>query len=212
MVVNKKTFIMKKLIIPLLLAIYLLSTSASCKKNPITEFNKEFPNSVGTWWKYKVYDSIYNRLDTVTITVIGNGKLDNGDDATIWAINSLLNGADTNYVTNKSDGIRIHYGNSSVSIKKRYVFPLVVGNSWITQNILETNRVTQKGSISVIAGTFSDAYRINRNTRVPLDLYIIQEDEWFVPNIGMVYRNYGSFGNIRIVEHKLWELVSYQIK
>jgi hypothetical protein len=212
MAVNKKTFIMKKLIIPLLLAIYLLSTSASCKKTPIIQFNKEFPNSIGTWWKYKVYDSIYNRLDTVTIRVIGNGKLDNGDDATIWAINSLLHGADTNYVTNKTDGIRIYPGKLiSASPNKRYVFPLTVGNYWVTYNILDTNRVTEKGSISVIAGTFSDAYRIKRNTREFPGLYVIQEDEWFVPNIGMVYRNYGSFGTPG-VESKIWELVSYQIK
>ena len=182
------------------------------QKNPIIQYNKEFPNSVGTWWKYKVYDSIYNRLDTVTITVIGNGKLDNGDNATIWAINSLLHGADTNYVTNKNDGIRIYPGKLiTASPNKRYVFPLTVGNYWVTYNILDTNRVTEKGSINVIAGTFSDAYRINRNTREPPGLYIIQEDEWFVQNIGMVYRNYGSFGTPG-VEHELWELVSYQIK
>lgn len=203
---------MKKLIIPILLITYLLSTSSSCKKTPVIEFNKEFPNSIGTWWKYKVYDSIYNRLDTVTIKVIGNGKLDNGDDATIWASNSLLNGADTNYVTNKSDGIRIFNGKEvTAQVIKRYVFPLVVGNKWITQNILDTNRVTEKKTINVLAGTFSEAYRINRNTREPPGLYVIQEDEWFVPNVGMVYRNYGSYGTPG-VESKIWELVSYQIK
>ena len=52
----------------------------------------------------------------------------------------------------------------------------------------------RKGSISVLAGTFSDEYRIKRNTREPPELYIVQEDEWFVPNIEMVYRNYSFFG------------------
>lgn len=212
MAVNKKTSIMKKLILPILLITYLLSTSSSCKKTPIIQFNKEFPNSIGTWWKYKVYDSTYNRLDTVTIKVIGNGKSDNGDDATIWAINSLLNGAVTNYVTNKGDGIRI-YPNELITAypNKRYLFPFTVGSYWVTQNILDTNRVTEKGNINVIAGTFSEAYRIKRNTREPPGLYVIQEDEWFVPNIGMVHRNYGSYGTPG-VESKVWELVSYRIK
>ena len=74
---------MKKIIIPILLIAYLISTSSSCKKTPVIEFNKEFPNSIGTWWKYKVYDSVYNRLDTVMIRVISTTKLDNGDNATI---------------------------------------------------------------------------------------------------------------------------------
>lgn len=203
---------MKKQIVHILLIIYLLSTSSSCKKTLIIQYNKEFPNSIGTWWKYKVYDSIYNRLDTVTIRVIANGKLDNGSDATIWAINSLLNGTDTNYVTNKSDGIRI-YPNKLITAypNKRYLFPLTVGSYWVTQNILDTNRVTEKGNINVIAGSFPEAYRIKRDTREPPGLYVIQEDEWFVPNIGMVYRNYGSYGTPG-VESKVWELVSYQIK
>jgi len=202
---------MKKIIIPILLITYLLTTSSSCKKTPIIEFSKEFPDNIGTWWQYKVYDSIYNTLDTVTIRVIGYGKLDNGDNATVWAIHSILNGADTNYVTNKSDGIRIFPDKLTTAYPdKRYLFPLVVGNKWITQNILDTNRVTQKGSISVVAGTFSDGYRIQRNTMEPPGLYVIQEDEWFVPNIGMVYRNYGWYGTPGVF-HKTWELVSYHI-
>ena len=202
---------MKKIIVPLLM-IYLLLASTSCKKSPIIELNNEFPDHIGTWWKYKVYDSIYNTLDTETIRVIGHGKLDNGDNATIWAINSLLNGPDTNYVTSESDGIRIYPGKLiTAPVNKRYVFPLEVGAKWITQNILDTNKVTEKGTISVVAGTFSDGYRIQRNTREFPGLFVIQEDEWFVPNIGMVYRNYGWFGTPGVF-HKTWELVSYQIK
>lgn len=203
---------MKRVLTFTLLIIYLFTTSSSCKKTKIFRYNIEFPDNVGTWWKYKVFDSIYYTLDTVTIRVIGIGKLDNGDITTIWAISSLLNGVDTNYVTDKMDGIRIFPGKLiTAPVIKRYVFPLEVGNKWVTQNILDTNRVTERGSINVLAGTFSNGYRIQRNTREPPGLYVIQEDEWFVPNVGMVYRNYGSFGTPG-VESKIWELVSYQIK
>ena len=203
---------MKKIIIPYLFLLYLLPNLFSCKKSAVIELNKEFSDNIGTWWKYKVYDSIYNTLDTVTISVIGQGKLDNGDNATEWAINSLLNGPDTNYVTNKSDGIRIYPGKlATAPVTKRYVFPLEVGVKWITENILDTNRVTEKGTISVVAGTFSDAYRIQRHTREFPGLFIIDEDEWFVPDIGMVFRNYGSYGTPGVIS-KIWELVSYQIK
>lgn len=203
---------MKKIIIPFLFLIYLLPNVSSCKKCAIIELNREFPDNIGTWWKYKVYDSIYHTLDTVTISVIGHGKLDNGDNATVWAINSLLNGPDTNYVTSKSDGIRIYPGKlTSAPVIKRYVLPFNVGAKWITENILDTNRVTGKETISVVAGTFSDAYRIQRHTKEFPGLFIIDEDEWFVPDIGMVYRNYSWFGTPGVF-HKTWELVSYQIK
>lgn len=203
---------MKKSVVPLLLIIYLSSTSSSCKKSTTIPSPEEFPNSIGTWWKYKRYDSISNKLDTVIIRVISKEKLDNGDDATVWSINSLVNTVDTNYVSIKYDGIRI-FPNKLITAYpiKRYVFPLKVGNSWVTQNILDTNKITEKGAVSVSAGTFPEAYRINRNTREPPGLFIIKEDEWFVPKVGMVYRNYSSFGTPG-VEHKVWELVSYEIK
>lgn len=203
---------MKKIFYFILLMIYLVSTSSSCRKTPVIQLNSEFPDNIGTWWKYKVYDSNYHILDTVTIRVIGHSKLDDGENATIWAINSLWNGPDTNYVTSKSDGIRIYSGKlTTAPVIKRYVFPLEVGDKWITQNINDTNRVTEMGTISVLAGTFSNGYRIQRNTREPPGLFIIKEDEWFVPNVGMVYRDYGSYGTPGVVS-KLWELVSYQIK
>ena len=174
-------------------------------------YNTEFPNNIGTWWKYKVFDSLYYRLDTVTINVVGNTKLDDGTDVSIWAIKSLLNGNDTNYVSNKSDGIRIYkFKQASYGIIKKYLFPMTVGSKWITSNILDTNRVTQQGSISVIAGTFN-GYRVNRDTRIPPGLNIIKEEEWFVQNIGMVSRLYYTY-DVTGIEHKKWELVSYFIK
>ena len=98
----------QKLLLSLLILTIFIQTN-SCKKTSIVAlYNTEFPNNIGTNWKYKVYDSINSILDTITIKIIGTTNLDNGDAASIWSINSLLNGTDTNYVTNKSDGIRIY--------------------------------------------------------------------------------------------------------
>lgn len=204
---------MKKLLIPILFAITTLGQSNSCKKTPKMQptFNTEFPNNTGTWWKYKMYDSVNLQLDTITINVVGTTKLDDGTDVSIWAIYSLLNGKDTNYVSNKSDGIKIyHFKTTTATPIKKYLFPLNVGSKWITYNILDTNQVTQQGSIAVIAGMFN-GYRINRDTRIPPGLNIIKEDEWFVPNIGMASRYFFSYSVTGLVSKK-WELVSYFIK
>lgn len=196
-----------------LLVVYLLSTSSSCKKNSFkSQLNREFPTTIGTWWKYKVFDSVSYQTDTVTITVIGTAKLNNGDNAILLSIHSLIGGTDTNYVTSKSDGIRIYSNKlTSASPYKRYVFPIELGKSWITYNVLDTNKVIEKSAKTVLAGTFTEAYRIERTTRIPPGLYVVKEEEWFVPYVGMVYRYYSSYGTPG-VEGKTWELVSYKIK
>ena len=202
---------MKKLIIPLLLAIYLLSTSSSCKKTPVTEFNKEFPNTSGTWWKYKVYDSVTSTLDTITISVLGNSKLDNGMDVKIWQINSLnsYKPVDTNYVYSGPDGIKFYYNKSTQSFYKAYKFPLEVGKYWIGIQPQDTIRVISKGDITVPAGTFIDNYIIERRVR-----YIpngsLYEKEYFLPNIGVITRVHQAFISWPFSQY--WELVAYSIK
>lgn len=203
---------MKQILIPILFAVTLLINATSCKKpKTIQSYNTEFPNNEGSWWKYKVYDSVYNQLDTVTINVLGKTKLVDGTDVSIWSIKSLINGNDTNYVSNKSDGIRIYpFNTQNAPVIKRYLFPLNVGDKWITGNILDTNKVTLQGSITTLAGTFT-GFRINRNVVIPPGLNRIIEEEWFVPNIGMVSRYYNELsGGSGAV--KKWELVSYLIK
>ncbi len=204
---------MRKLLIPVLFAFAILLQSNSCKKNNTTPvYNTEFPNNIGTWWKYKVFDSATYLLDTVTINVIANTKLNDGTDVSIWAIKSLINGNDTNYVSNKSDGIRIYHFKFDLNNSpfKKYEFPLNVGKYWITRYTIDTNRITLQGSISVIAGTFN-GYRINRDVNIPPGLNRIREEEWFVQNIGMVSRHYNELSG-GSGENKKWELVSYFIK
>ena len=205
---------MKKLLIPILFFSYFLCTSSSCKKNPSmpAAYNTEFPNNIGTWWKYKIYDLIYLTTDTTIITVVGNTKLDNGTDVTIWRRNSLLNGTDSLFVDNKPEGIKI-YSNKLASAYpiKRYVLPFSVGNYWTTQNVLDTNRVTLKGDTTVLAGMFINAFKLIRDSRIPPGLNVIKENEWFAPNIGTVFREYQAYGSGTLEGYRM-ELVSYLIK
>ena len=206
---------MKKLLIPVLFAFAIILQSNSCNKpktTPTPVYNTEFPNNAGTYWKYKIFDSLNYQLDTVTINIVGKTKLNDSTDVSIWAINSLLNGTDTNFVSNKSDGIRIYHFRSDLAINpiKKYMFPLNVGNYWVTRYTIDTNRVTLQGSISILAGTFS-GYRINRNVLIPPGYNLIKEEEWFVHNIGMVSRYYLEIGSGYARKEK-WELVSFLIK
>ena len=207
---------MKQYVIYVLIGLLILTLSNSCKKLksvvPEPVYNTQFPNSIGTFWKYKVYDSVSYNLDTVTIKVTGLSNLDNGDEVSIWEITSVYNTPITNYISNKSDGIRIY--NSKISNSgafKRYLFPLSVGSNWTTRSIIDTNRITQVGAINVIAGNFTNGYRIQREVILPPGYNLVKEDEWFVQNIGMVTRYYFEIGPGYIIKNK-WELLNYSIK
>lgn len=166
---------MKKLIIHGLVIIYLLSFSPSCKKTPITSFNKDFPNTNGTWWKYKVFDSVTSILDTITIRIVGDTKLDNGTPVRIWQINSLASykPVDTNYIYSGSDGIRFYSNKSFQSLYKAYNFPLEVGKYWIGTQSNDTSKIIGKANITAIAGTFNDSYIIERSVRyILMDHYM----------------------------------------
>lgn len=207
---------MKQYLIFALLSIFISTLTSSCKKSPTTAppvaYNTEFPNNIGTFWQYKLYDSFYNRIDTVTIKVVRQTTLDNGEPASEWQVTSLYDPTATHYVTNKSDGIRIYNSTiSSTGALKKYLFPLSIGSTWTTRYNIDTNRVTQAGSISVIAGNFSNAYRINRDVVLLPGYNPIKEDEWFVPNVGMVSRYYFEIGPGYIIKNK-WELLNYSIK
>jgi hypothetical protein len=174
-------------------------------------YNPEFPNSIGTFWRYRIYDNLSGDLDTVLITIIGNTKLDNGEPVNIWEIKSLINHTVYNYVSSKSDGIRIYKNTLATAIPfKKYVFPLEVSGYWVTKNPLDTNRVTEKKDTLILGRLYQNCYKISRNTFIPYGQYI-RETEFFLPNVGMVYRNYDEISS-GPVESKVWELINYSIK
>lgn len=204
---------MKKDSLILIIGLLILASSNSCKKSdsPV-HFNPEFPTNIGSFWKYRLYYSINNRIDTITIKVLRQTNLDNGELASEWEITSLYDPISTRYVTNNNDGIRIYFNTITTSGPlKRYVFPLLLGNSWTTRYNIDTNKVTENGAVSVIAGSFANGYRIKRDVVIPPGYNPIKEDEWFVPNIGMVSRYYFEVGPGYIIKNK-WELLNYSIK
>jgi len=209
---------MKKLLISTsLITLCFAFIFSTCRRSemPTPLYNTEFPNNTGTWWKYKMYDYLFNRHDTVTITVVGDSKLYDGTDVKVWKREFMFNSSpnDTVYVSNQSDGIRMYDFTARtfahVQPYKRYFFPLAVGSFWPTRYTLDPNRVVLKGDTTVLAGTFTGAYKIVGDSRIIYGQFI-REQEWFIPNIGMIYRFYDEI-NGGPSESRKWELVSYHI-
>ena len=186
--------------------------SNSCKKNSKTLYNTEFPNGIGTLWKYKVYDSVYNYFDTVFVKVVGFTQLITGEEVSMWQSIGIVSGnVDSVFVSSSSNGIIVYASRNANSIINKYVFPLHVGDKWLMQHYLDTNKVTVRASFTVPAGTFAEAYRINRMFNSLPGYNRTVEEEWFVPNVGIVSR-YLNIISQGYVSNTKWELIDYQIR
>ncbi len=205
---------MKKLLIPILFSVTILLQSSSCKKpksDPIKPvYNKEFPNNTGTFWKYKIYDSIYNIVDTLTVIVGSDTKLNNGLETRIWETKSWYhNTTDTDFVNSSAEGIKIYENRFSTNFKKNYVFPLAVGKTWVGSFTGEVYTVSSKNLVVLIAGTFNDCFNIKRNWRFSSQQ--VKESEWFLPNLGLIKKSIDEI-DLGYFNNQEWELYSYSIK
>lgn len=194
----------------LTVCLLMLLFSFSCHKKPL-ELNKSegFPNSVGTFWRYAVIDSINQRIDTLVIRIVGTGTLDNNEPVTIWQKTSLYDGTDSDYVSVTKAGVTIYPNRLSNSFDKKYIFPLQVGSFWINQNIRDTSKVSAVTTKKVIAGSFQNAYKIVRDFITPPGYNKTYDEDWFVPNIGVIYRNFEDQTLWPVSQH--WELLNYHI-
>ncbi len=203
---------MKKFIFPSCLFFFIILTSQNCKKHnePIL-YNTEFPNNIGTFWKYKVYDSISTINDTLTITIVGTTNLNDGKVVTIWQnkYQTRIPNTDTSYIYSGSEGIYFYFNKTIQSLYKIYKFPLTIGNYWLGNYVKDTIKVTSKSSINTLAGSFSETYTLTRTARFFPNGSLF-EQELFKPNIGLLtslqINNSGSYSN------ENWELFSYLIK
>jgi hypothetical protein len=194
----------------------LLVAAGSCKKGQQDSalvphnYNPTFPDSEGSYWEYAFVDSFTSTRDTITIKVAGKTTLENGQEVSIWAKSSRLGLADTNYVASLPDGVFVYGNRLPNSLMKKYIMPVSVGNYWVNVNQADTTKVADEGSLTVTAGSFSNVFRLYRYYKPLPGNNTTREEEWFVPNVGIVKRNYYQLSPA-VVRQERWELVSYQV-
>ena len=168
----------------------------------------DFPNRIGDQWTYQYYDSLRQRSDTVVVTIVGQTTIPGNKTATIWQKVYRI-GIDTVYVTVSGDTVKIlpKYALTAQWINTKYIFPLLVGRGWRGDISFDTNTIADMKSISVIAGKFLNAYRIeerwggyNEYGRVTT---------WFVPRVGAatIHRREWGWGFV----NETWELIDYHV-
>jgi hypothetical protein len=189
-------------------SIVLLLLNVSCKNasTPSTEpVPADFPNNVGNKWVYSFYDSLSNKSDYLTVTIVGQTA---NKSASIWQF-KYSNRIDTQYVTVTSDTVHFdpHISSPWSSYNNIFLFPLQVGNGWRGDYVLDSTYIAEINSIIVPAGSFSNAYNIVERWGGFNDYGSITS--WFVPKVGIVRRYHRgiSFGEA----NDTFSLVSYNI-
>ena len=190
----------------ILLVIILFITS--CNKDHTSPNFSDFPATVGTNWKYVVYDSIHNYADTQIVVISGETTLNNGRAAKIVKSYFIFN-SDTTYTYLVEDASKVIFytDKEGYDYNKIYVYPLKIGAWWQGENILDTSKVISNEGITVPACSFS-TYTVSRNYKVTN--MAVRENEWYCPGVGVVQRNYFT-RNIGFISNKTFSLLSYNI-
>lgn len=162
-----------------------------------------FPNTIGSYWVYEVFDSIAMRRYTKDVRIADTVRL-NDVLVQVWARCDTAK-CDTLFLWVDRDTVWRYFLNGGYDREIMYVLPLVVGQIWPrrfggrdTVSTLET---------MIVQGQLLNAYRVDGvwggfNVRE-------SEGRWFVPYVGLVKRYYRCVGFCD--DNETWELKHYVI-
>jgi len=192
----------------------------SCKKDNVKSniaASDYFPNKVGNYWEYDVYDSSQIREHTdiprqypVKVTIIGTKKLVDNIDAMIWKYEYPW-GNEIKYFRNASDTIKIYdtaYSNTVTSLlypRLMFIQPFFERQEWAGKLLWVDSFFVSKENST----TFINSFLINRKY-VGQGSYDFSSFS-FSEKIGFtkIHRDEINQG-IRTIE--LWQLKYYNLK
>lgn len=199
----------------------------SCHKDtikPNTKASEYFPNKVGDYWEYDVYDSSqargfpysnYPRNYTVKINISGIKKLVDGNDATVWEYEYPW-GKELNYIRISGDTIKIYDTVYSATIRdlefprELYIFPYKNNQTWNGKLLQVDNySVSTVSTLSTNSDTFTDCFLIFHHYEGPNIEY--NDKYWFKPNIGLL-KKYKHQYNLAPLDIELWQLKKYYLQ
>jgi hypothetical protein len=203
--------------------VYLLINMAlfvSCHKESarINVAAKEyFPNTVGNYWEYQVYDSSQIREHpevprqySVKVSISGTKTLADNTTATVWKYD-LPWGAEFSYVRIVDDSIKVYdelranglaYMNFPSDL---YITPFSDNKKW-NSNLLWTDSFfvhTQP------LASYPNALKVHRDY-IGQQTYF-NDDFWFEPKIGFVVKKFNE-RNQGILKNEIWRLTNYILK
>lgn len=173
-----------------------------------------FPNAVGMLWKYQVYDSLTETVDTVWVSVTERRGSVAIISACQWRLYWQSSGEVEDRVVGligKTVDILIDTTQGEPELLERFVFPLEEGATWNGPSIYDTCRVTEIGTIAVPAGTFSNSALVEHAWNLDFEGGGNWTETWLAPDVGIVYRHlyraYSDGTTITVLENQVWRLI-----
>ena len=204
------------------LLVLIISCSKENNQTPNTSSNQTFPNDVGNHWVYNYNDGLGNSGQYIYVDIVGKTTI-LGQSATIWTT-TLQDASNTKFLIDSSYVVvdnekAVFYAPPCLTCtpqpvyeKRRYVFPLEVGNNWFTSIPWgDTTKVLNENSLTVPAGTFKNTFQLSKTIGYVTNSFT-KDSIWLTPNIGMAkyYQDEYSLGPIP--GNGTWELASYNLK
>ncbi len=181
---------------------------AACHKSTghVTETLRleQFPNKIGNYWVYQLYDSNYNYIDTVTSEISDSLKLQ-GIWGKVWTT-PPVSGSLTALTI--ADTIFYYGGQVSALPLYHYVFPMRVGLTWIG-SMLDTSQVVGFGAVETPARNFNNGFLLIRKWERPDHMGSIET--WIVPNVGVVKINLHDY-TLTGFSVRSWSLIDYHLE
>ena len=197
---------MKVRFILLLLAIACIATT-SCKKDPMNNTTNlkagYYPNSIGTFWEYRRYDSISHSADTVIVRIKSNIVM-SGKLYSVWTYEKSDVVFDTSFVYSSKDSVIISGSNNFFS-SKLLLLPYKINSKWSSSEI---SRDTSTVEGTAMIDSFN-TYKLSRHV-FGIDLSL-NDAEWLTPYVGIIRENISEFSIIKS-KNESWRLIAFSIK
>lgn len=187
----------------------------SCHKDTSVtnqQASEYFPNKIGNYWEYTVYDSSLQKQYDVTVKIAGTKKLVDGIDANIWQY-QYPDKTDTSYVRLDGDTIKM-YDKARVETTQglkfplnTYVLPFKDGQRWDGKLLaVDSSHVTTLDLITISSETFKNGFNIYHYYLGPNIEY--KDNYGFIPKIGMV-KMYLNHYDLAPRNKQVWQLKKY---
>lgn len=211
-----------KFYFPFFLLVLIASCTKENNKTRNTSSNQIFPYAVGNHWVYKYNDGHSNSEQYINVDIVGTTILQ-GQNATIWT-STLQEASNVKYLLDSSYVVAdnqkaIFYAPPCLTCtpqplyeKRRFVFPLQVGNFWFTNTFFgDTTKVLNENSLTVPAGTFKNTFQLSKTIGYVTNSFT-KDSIWLTPNVGVTkyYQDKYSLGPVP--GNGTWELANYSLK
>lgn len=188
---------------------------SSRKSGTVPASQNNFPKEIGMYWEYAVHDSLTGETDTVEVSIIDTFAIEDDFLTMKWNVN-YSHDVIGRYYAFKGDTLMISNDSLMIGGGEWIVFPLEIDNLWTGPNINDdTSRVTEVGNISVPAGTFESASKIDRVWWRDFEGGGNYSTTWISDSIGMVFRHqlsqYSDGAQLYTSVNETWELLNFDL-